>query len=113
MKRFLHIVLLVAILASCARLDPEPEGQIPASLVQELGLDEPEMPVRLGFDLPGEQPLDPTTKASLVGGVEDPAEYVKSLHMACFTKEGIYLGYRVANLIEDEREFNHDGLPGA
>lgn len=110
MKRFLHIVLLVAILASCARLDPEPEGQIPASLVQELGLDEPEMPVRLGFDLPGEQPLDPTTKASLVGGVEDPDEYVKSLHMACFTKEGIYLGYRVANLIGDEIVFNHDGL---
>ena len=111
MKRFLHIVCLMTVLAvlSCTRLDvvQEPEW---TDLEKELGLDLPEMPVRLGFDLPYEDPIGPETKASIVSGEEDPAEYIKSLHMVCFTKEGIYLGYREASLIGAERAFTHDGI---
>ena len=78
-------------------------------LVKELGLDEPEMPVRIGFDLPGEAE-DPSTKASIVGGDEDPNDLVKTLYLICFTREGIYLGWRKAVLVDDEQTYNHNGL---
>lgn len=114
MKRLWYIfaILLWCGLWSCAREEiviPGYEG-LSASLVKDLGLDEPEMPVRLSFDLPYEDPIDPETKASIVGGTEDPAEYIKSLHLVCFTKEGIYLGWREATLIGNEGSFTHDGL---
>lgn len=105
------MVLLTAVLAAaCQPLETVPEARPWTDLERELGLDEPEMPVRLGFDLPGEAPRDPSTKASIVGGEEDTDEYVKTLHMVCFTKEGIYLGWREASLIGSESTFSHDGL---
>ena len=73
---------------------PGYEG-VSASLIKELGLDEPEMPVRLGFALPGEK-INFSTKASVVGGDEDPGDYVKTLYLVCFTREGIYLWLRAA-----------------
>ena len=112
MRRILHIFLCAIVLAmagACARPEAIP-GADWASLVQELGLDEPEMPVRLSFDLPYEDPVDPETRASLVGGGEDPAEYIKTLHMVCFTKEGIYLGRRQAQLIGNEAAITHNGI---
>ena len=88
---------------------PGLEGVSP-ELVRDLGLDEPEMPVRLGFDLPGESAEAPHTKESIVGGIEDVSDYIKTLHLVCFTKEGIYLGWRQATLIGTEGPASHDGL---
>ena len=114
MKRLSYIfaaAILWCGLFSCAREEvviPGYEG-VSASLVKELGLDEPEMPVRLGFDLPGEK-ITFSTKASVVGGNEDPSDFIKTLHLVCFTKEGIYLGWRKASLIGAEQPFVHDGI---
>ena len=110
--RYISAILLWCGLWSCAREEIVIPGyeDVPASLIKELGLDLPEMPVRLGFDLPYEDPIVHETKASIVGGGEDPDEYIKSLHLVCFTKEGIYLGWREATLIGDEQVFNHDNL---
>lgn len=110
MKRILCIGVLFIAALSCSREAPYPgyEGLSP-DLVRELGLDEPEMPVRIGFALSGEQ-ISYGTKASVVGGDEDPTDYVQTLHMACFTKEGIYLGWRQASLIGSEQVFTHDGI---
>lgn len=113
MKRILYIFFIVLLcgLLSCAREElvvPGYEG-ISASLIKELGLDEPEMPVRLGFDLPGEK-ITYSTKASVVGGNEDPSDFIQNLYLICFTKEGIYLGWRKAVLKEDEQNFTHDGI---
>ena len=112
MKRLLNILLLItaALAVSCAREEVLSDGREWSDLERELGLDEPEMPVCLGFDLPFEDPRDPETRASIVGGTEDPDEYIRTLHMACFTKDGIYLGWRQAVLIGDEQIFSHDGL---
>jgi hypothetical protein len=114
MKR-LSFIFAAAILwcglLSCAREEaviPGYEG-VSASLIKELGLDEPEMPVRIGFDLPGEK-ISYATKASVVGGDEDPGDFIKTLHLVCFTKEGIYLGWRKASLIGAEQDFTHDGI---
>ena len=109
MKRFFHILILAAAALALFSCTQEP---LPQSLVKELGLDEPEMPVRIGFDLPYEKPLDPETRASIVGGIEDPSEYVKNLFMICFTHDGIYLGWRQADLIGDEQNY-HSGHPVA
>lgn len=103
MKRLFSIWILVAAalaLFSCAQ---EP---LPQTLVTDLGLDEPEMPVRIGFDLPYEKPLEAGTRASIVGGEEDPDEYVKNLYMICFTHDGIYLGWRQAILVGDEQNYH-------
>ncbi|MBQ9410947.1 MAG: hypothetical protein IJU21_05000, partial [Bacteroidales bacterium] len=60
MKRFSYIIAILAVfgLSSCMKeaetVIPGYEG-VSASLIKELGLDEPEMPVRLGFALPGEK----------------------------------------------------------
>ncbi len=113
MKRLLYIFFIVLLcgLFSCAREElvvPGNEG-VSASLVKELGLDEPEMPVRLGFDLPGEKNTY-STKASVVGGDEDPSDFIKTLYLICFTKEGIYLGWRKASLIGAEQPFVHNGI---
>lgn len=114
MKRLSYILLLMLVcgLWSCTPRELEYPGLegVPAKLVRELGLDEPEMQVRIGFDLPGESPVSPSTKASVVGGEEDPNNYIETLHLVCFTKEGIYLGWRPAVLIGDEQSFVHDNL---
>ncbi|MBR1887500.1 MAG: hypothetical protein IJ813_03435 [Bacteroidales bacterium] len=112
MKRFSYILAIFAVvgLASCMREEAVSGYKgVSASLVKELGLDEPDMPVRLGFDLPGEK-ISFSTKASVVGGTEDPSDYIKTLYLVCFTREGIYLGWRKAVLIGTERVFTHDGL---
>lgn len=114
MKRLSHIFAifsLIGLLSSCMKEEvviPGYEG-VSASIIKELGLDEPEMPVRLGFALPGEK-ISFSTKASVVGGNEDPADYVKTLYLVCFTREGIYLGWRKASLVGAEEAYNHDGL---
>lgn len=114
MKRFSYILAILAVfgLSSCMKdaetVTPGYEG-VSASLIKELGLDEPEMPVRLGFALPGEK-INFSTKASVVGGDEDPVDYIKTLYLVCFTREGIYLGWRKASLIGSEQSFTHDGL---
>ena len=113
MKRTAYILFL-ALTLTCACTpgtteNPGIEGVSP-SLVRELGLDEPEMPVRIGFDLPGEPVIAPETKASVIGGDEDPNEYIKTLYLVCFTREGIYLGWRRASLIGAEQDFTHDGI---
>ena len=114
MRRLSYIfaVLLVCGLWSCTPRELEIPGYegVSPQLIRDLGLDEPEMQVRLGFELPGEQPAGPSTKASVVGGTEDPSDYIKTLHLVCFTKEGIYLGWRQASLIGDEQSFIHDGM---
>lgn len=114
MKRlsFIWLVsLLGMVLFSCATREPQPSpyGNISPELVKELGLDEPEMPFCLGFDLPGEK-ITYSTKASVVGGTEDPTDFIKTLYLVCFTKEGIYLGWRQASLIGAEQVFTHDGI---
>ena len=115
MKRLSYIyaaVILWCGFFSCSREEeaviPGYEG-VPTSLIKELGLDEPEMPVRIGFDLPGEK-ITYTTKASLVGGDEDSNDFIKTLHLVCFTREGIYLGWRSASLIGTEQAFTHNGI---
>ena len=111
MKRALHlflsVLLLIGIAASCA-IDLTPEVKWTEQELA-LGLDEPEIPVCIGYDLPCEDIVDPATKASVVGGEEDPAEYVKTLYMVCFTKEGIYLGHRQATLVGTEATLAHQG----
>ena len=114
MKRFAFIwivSLLGMVLYSCSTREevPSPYGNLPPELVKELGLDEPEMPFCLGFDLPGEK-ISYSTKASVVGGIEDSSDFIKTLHLVCFTKEGIYLGWRQATLIGAEQIFTHDGI---
>ncbi len=76
------------------------------------GEEDGEVQVRIGFDLPGEEPLssDAATRASVVGGTEDNTEYVKTLYMVCFTRDGIYLGYRQATLVDQEGPYTHDGV---
>ena len=114
MKRFSYILAILAVfgLSSCMKeaetVIPGYEG-VSASLIKELGLDEPEMPVRLGFDLPGEK-ITYSTKASVVGGDEDPSDFIQNLYLICFTKEGIYLGWRKASLIGAEQDFTHNGI---
>ena len=113
MKRLVYIFFIVLLcgLFSCAREElvvPGYEG-ISASLVKELGLNEPEMPVRLGFDLPGEK-ITYSTKASVVGGEENTSNFIQNLYLICFTKEGIYLGWRKASLIGAEQPFVHNGI---
>lgn len=113
MKRFsiIWLLALAGCLVSCMRDElamPSYSGVSP-ELVKDLGLDEPEMAVRVGFDLPGETE-EPDTKASVIGGNEDQDDLVKTLHMLCFTREGIYLGWRKAVLIGTEQIYNHDAL---
>ncbi len=109
MKRAIYLlgglVIWSVLLTSCAiDLSPEPKW---TDLELELGLDQPEIPVCLGYDMPFESAIDPTTKSSVVGGVEESSEYVKTLHMVCFTKEGIYLGKRQAQLVGTEGNLQH------
>ena len=115
MKHCRYILAVATILGgllSCSPREIELPGYegVSPELVHELGLDEPEMPVRIGFVLPGEDPSDPSTKASVVGGNEDKTDYIKTLHLVCFTREGIYLGWRIASLIGAEQAFVYDGL---
>lgn len=109
MRRLLYslltLMMLGSLFVSCA-IDVTPDVQWTA-LERELGLDQPEIPVLLGYDMPFEDMSTPTTKVSVVGGAEDPTEYVKNLHMVCFTKEGIYLGKRQATLVGDEGIMDH------
>lgn len=79
-----------------------------------------ELAVRLGFTLNDTAP-DPATRASIVGGDEGTVNpetgkinLITDLKLLCFTKEGIYLGYRTATLIGDEEQqtFNDGCLWG-
>ena len=109
MKRYLKyiVVLTVALftglLAGCSEKElnaPEVPEADPSVLLS--GKD---MPMRLGFNLVGEKP-NAKTKASIVGGDEDPTDFVKTITMLCFTKEGIYLGYRRGELVGTEHAFS-------
>ena len=112
MKRAGHIIAILLTLCglfSCTMQElvyPGYEG-VPEGLIRELGLNEPEMPVRIGFDLPGEEVRTPETRASIIEGKENPSDFIRTLHMVCFTKEGIYLGWRKASLIGAEQAYNH------
>jgi len=105
---YIFAVLMLLATVSCQKevLYPQYPG-VSAELIHELGLDEPEMPVRLGFDLQEDVSTEPGTRASLVSGTEDPDEFIKDMYMVCFTKEGIYLGWRKAVLTGDEQLYNH------
>jgi len=87
--------------------------------------DEEEMPVRIGFladvdatDLAVTRALrEAQTRQSVVGGNEgtlnsttNKTNLITTLYMLCFTKEGIYLGYRKATLIGDEQKYGSDEL---
>lgn len=110
MKRYLKyievltVALFIGLLAGCSEknLDSPDEPEIDASVLLNTG----EMPFRLGFNLVGEHP-SPKSKASIVGGDEDTQDYVKTITMLCFTKEGIYLGYRRGELKDREGDFEH------
>ncbi|MBR1537878.1 MAG: hypothetical protein IJ636_00040, partial [Bacteroidales bacterium] len=109
---YLTLILALLLAATSCVVDLTPQMEPLTPLARELGLDEPEIPVCIGFQLPFEEPALPATKGSIVSGEEDPEDYVKNLYMLCFTKEGIYIGYREAELIgEKETVFApHDGL---
>lgn len=108
MKRYLKyieiltVALFMGILAGCSEknLDSPDEPVADPSVLLSAG----EMPFRLGFNLVGEKP-DPKSKASIVGGDEDATDFVKTITMLCFTKEGIYLGYRRGDLVGTEHQF--------
>ena len=95
MKRYLKyieiltVALFIGLLAGCSEknLDTPEELEVDPSVLLNAG----EMPFRLGFNLVGEKPA-PKSKVSIVGGDEDPSDFVKTITMLCFTKEGIYLG---------------------
>ena len=114
MKRYLKYIevltlaLFIGLLAGCSEksLETPEEPQVDPEVLA----DGKEMPVRLGFNLFGEKP-SANTKASIVGGDEDPTDFVKTIHMLCFTKEGIYLGYRKAELMGSEHWFTESGHP--
>jgi hypothetical protein len=112
MKRYLKYIevfalaLMVGLLSGCSEknLDAPVDPEVDPSVLQTGG----EIPMRLGFNLIGEKP-DAKTKASIVGGDEDPTDFVKSIYMLCFTKEGIYLGYRKGELVGNEHRFTTAG----
>ncbi len=102
MKRYKVILLLTAsalLMQFCSEKSLVPDEP---DVIQEDS--EADMPVRLSFNLRGERGRA-KTKASVVGGVEDTTDYVKNLTMLCFTREGIYLGYREATLENSEGYF--------
>lgn len=108
MKRYLKyievltVALFMGLLVGCSEKElnaPEVPEADPSVL-----LSGKEMPIRLGFNLVGEKP-SAKTKASIVGGDEDPSDFVKTITMLCFTKEGIYLGYRRGELVGTEHAF--------
>lgn len=103
MRRLVSI-LIGLILLSCAK----EAADVPSTAF--VGEDTP-MQVRIGFDLPGEYG-EPATRASVVGGHEYSPNLVQRLFMLCFTKEGIYLGYREAVLGVDDEMVFADGCPG-
>lgn len=108
MKRYLKyieiltVALFIGLLAGCSEknLDTPEELEVDPSVLLNAG----EMPFRLGFNLVGEKPA-PKSKVSIVGGDEDPSDFVKTITMLCFTKEGIYLGYRRGELVGTEHQF--------
>ncbi|MBO4670593.1 MAG: hypothetical protein J5640_01955 [Bacteroidales bacterium] len=110
MKRLVYILAVLMLLAavSCRKeiLYLQYPG-VPAETIHELGLDEPEMPVRIGFYLQEDETAGPGTRSSIVGGTEDPSEFIKDMYMVCFTKEGIYLGWRKAVLMGSEQLYTH------
>ena len=99
---FLTVALFIGLLAGCSEknLNSPDEPVADPSVLLSAG----EMPFRLGFNLVGEKP-DPKSKASIVGGDEDATDFVKTITMLCFTKEGIYLGYRRGDLVGTEHQF--------
>ena len=101
MKRNAGILLMTALLLvfSCAK-----ENQGP-SVPGVPGVPEGDIPVRIGYSYDG-QGLP--TKVSVVGG-EESGNWVKDLWMLCFTKEGIYLGYREARFYDADDNFIDEG----
>lgn len=96
------VALYLGLLAGCSEknLDSPAEPVADPSVLLNAG----EMPFRLGFNLVGEK-ASPKSKASIVGGDEDTGDFVKTITMLCFTKEGIYLGYRRGDLVGTEHQF--------
>ncbi len=103
MKRIWLILLCAVILAASCRREEQPVQ--PSSEVAIPGVPEGEIPVRIGYSYSG-APV-PSTKASVVGG-EESGNWVKDLWMLCFTKEGIYLGYRKASFYDDNGVFTNE-----
>ena len=106
---YIFAILLLLAAVGCRKeevLYPQYPG-VPAETIHELGLDEPEMPVRLGFYLQEDDTGVPGTRSSIVGGIENPSEFVQDMYMVCFTKEGIYLGWRKASLLGNEQTYTH------
>lgn len=100
---FLTVALFIGLMAGCSEknLNSPDEPVADPSVLLNAG----EMPFRLGFNLVGERPA-PKSKVSIVGGDEDPSDFVKNITMLCFTKEGIYLGYRRGELVGTEDHFD-------
>ena len=100
---------------SCAR--EEMAEQEPAVRLAE-DIPEGEMPVRLAYTFPMESipHFEADTKGSVVEGQENTSnDFVKGadgqggLWMLCFDSDGIYQGYRRADLVGDPRSYTHDG----
>lgn len=94
--------LVLAGLTSCV-LDLRPEVPPQPETTGGIHLDSNgEMPVRIGYVLDDEYML-PGTKASIIGGNEYP-NLVQTMHLLCFTVEGIFLGTREASFLEEDGE---------
>lgn len=64
-----------------------------------------DMAVRLGYAL-FESEKTQGTRASIVGGDENPSNYIHDMWLLCFTHEGIYLGSRKVTLIGAEQHLD-------
>jgi len=131
MKGTIYIInLLVAtlLLAACSEEDLffEEQGKVHQTPLTPTD-DEDDMPVRIGYLLTNEnlkvgdkpETRASSTNTSVVGGEEgylnttnNKTNLVKSIHMLCFTVEGIYLGYRQATLNDDEIMLNDEVKQG-
>lgn len=97
----LSAALLLAGLQSCV-VDLRPEVP-PQPEKGGIHLDsDGEMPVRIGYVLDDEY-MTPGTKVSVIGGDEYP-NLVQTMHLLCFTVEGIFLGTREASFLEEDGE---------
>ena len=109
-RKHTHILAwcLLALFASCSQDELQTDCN-PTVVHYDDGCD---MAVRIGYNLferPTENGLSTNrdaslqTRASIIGGDEDANNYINQLWMLCFTKEGIYLGYRMATLTGNEQ----------
>ena len=99
MRKTIYMLLAAIVLASCTTDDL---GEVQGGRVYA---DDGEMPVRIGYSLfEGEKAEE--TRASIVGGEEYTGNYITDMWLLCFTQEGIYLGSRKAELIDNERHLD-------